>query len=457
MTELGETSIALFTRDLRVRDNPVLCAAARAGRVVPLFVIDESIVDTGFVCPNRAGFLLESLSDLDRQLRGLGGRLIVRRGRLVEQVRRVAAEVTASRVHVAADVSAYAQRRTEALERALAADAAALEVHEASTMAVPTGVVTPSGRDHFAVFTPYFRRWREVSKRNPLHPPRSVRVPGIETVVLPRASDLSSGDAAPGRVVGGERVAQRQLDAWSAGTVQNYARDADRPALDGTSKLSAYLHFGCVSAIEALSRVVSERSDGATAFIRQLAWRDFHHQVLAARPTAAWRDYRGRGDHWCVDVEALRRWEEGRTGYPIVDAGMRQLAREGWMHNRARLIVASFLTKTLYLDWRLGARHFLAHLVDGDLANNQLNWQWAAGTGTDTRPNRVLNPLAQAMKYDPRGDYVRQYVPELRGISGSAVHRPWRLATGAHRQLGYPSPVVDLDWAARRFRQSRGK
>lgn len=163
----------------------------------------------------------------------------------------------------------------------------------------------------------------------------------------------------------------------------------------------------------------SGRSDaGAEAFVRQLAWRDFHHQVLAARPGAARADYRTKGDRWRYDGAEVTAWKEGRTGYPVVDAGMRQLLHEGWLHNRARMLVASFLTKTLYVDWRVGARHFLDLLVDGDVANNQLNWQWVAGTGTDTRPNRVLNPLVQARRFDPEGAYVRRWVPELAGLAG---------------------------------------
>jgi deoxyribodipyrimidine photo-lyase len=202
-------------------------------------------------------------------------------------------------------------------------------------------------------------------------------------------------------------------------------------------------------------------ADGSTAgreaFIRQLAWRDFHNQVLAARPEAARADYRTRHDRWRRDEKAAQAWRDGRTGYPIVDAGMRQLAAEGWMHNRARLITASFLTKTLYLDWRIGARHFLDLLVDADIANNQLNWQWVAGTGTDTRPNRVLNPLRQAQRYDADGDYVRRYLPELRDIPGAAVHQPWKLDPSRRADLDYPHPIIDLSDGAERFRTARQK
>jgi deoxyribodipyrimidine photo-lyase len=273
--------------------------------------------------------------------------------------------------------------------------------------------------------------WRRL-----LAPPEAIRLPAIDAGVLPRAS----GHGFPG----GETAGRRRLDDWAAGPVHDYALCHDLLAEEGTSRLSAYLHFGCVSALEVARRA------GDEAFVRQLAWRDFHHQVLAARPDAAYRDYRGRGDEWREDEEALEAWCEGRTGLPIVDAGMRQLLAEGWMHNRARMITASFLTKTLYLDWRAGARHFLGHLLDGDIANNNLNWQWVAGTGTDTRPNRVLNPLRQASRFDPEGDYVRRYVPELAGFAAADLHQPWRL-----RAPGYPAPIVDLEQARRRFLAAR--
>ena len=190
-------------------------------------------------------------------------------------------------------------------------------------------------------------------------------------------------------------------------------------------------------------------------FVRQLAWRDFHHQLLAARPDATHQDYRPRGDRWRDDDQALDAWRQGRTGIPIVDAGMRQLLAEGWMHNRARLIVASFLTKTLYLDWRAGAQHFFDHLLDGDVANNCLNWQWVAGTGTDTRPNRVLNPVRQSERYEPNGDYIRRWVPELDSLRPADIHQPWRLGGTELRRRHYPPPIVDLDSARDRFHQAR--
>jgi deoxyribodipyrimidine photo-lyase len=232
--------------------------------------------------------------------------------------------------------------------------------------------------------------------------------------------------------------------------VESYGDLHDDLAADATSRLSGFLHLGSVSAYELVVR--GDGGSGMAAFARQLCWRDFHAQVLASKPQAVREDYRPRGDRWRDDDEAFEAWVAGRTGYPVVDAGMRQLAREGWMHNRARLITGSFLTKTLYVDWRRGAQHFADLLVDGDVANNTMNWQWIAGTGTDSRPGRVLNPLLQAERYDPTGDYVRRHVAELAAIDGPAVHRPWLLASPPR---GYPAPIVDLREGTQRFRDAR--
>ncbi|TDC63354.1 cryptochrome/photolyase family protein [Streptomyces hainanensis] len=446
-------SVALFTADLRVHDNPVLRAALDgAPRVVPLFVVDSGIRAAGFVSPNRAAFLADCLADLDGALRARGGRLVVRHGDVVAETCRVAAETAAGTVHLAAGVSGYATTRERGLRAALAADRRELRVHDTSLTTLPAGAVAPAGRDHYAVFTPYLRRWLAAEPRPVLAAPRVLRVPRVRSERLPDAARLgATGERSPRLPTGGEDPARRRLRGWERGGLDGYADRHDDLAGDATSRLSPYLHFGCLSATELRHRAGRRAGPGAAAFVRQLAWRDFHHQVLAARPDAAWHDYRPRGDRWRRDEAAVEAWRAGRTGYPLVDAAMRQLREEGWMHNRARLIAASFLTKTLYEDWRIGARHFLALLVDGDVANNQLNWQWVAGTGTDTRPNRVLNPLTQARRFDPRGEYVRRWVPELAGLAGPSAHRPWRAAA----DVDYPPPIVELTAAAERFHAAR--
>ncbi|MFF9125415.1 cryptochrome/photolyase family protein [Streptomyces sp. NPDC014889] len=453
-------SVVLFTADLRVHDHPPLRAALDGSRhVVPLFVRDPAVDAAGFAAPNRLAFLADCLHGLDAELRRRGGRLVVRGGDPVEQVREVAREADAGEVHLAADVSGFAHRREERLRRALAADGRRLHVHDAVTTAVAPGALTPSSSDHFAVFTPYFRQWSRQRLRAPLGAPRAVRVPdGVASDELPSrpaASELSAG-LAPG----GEAEGRGRLAGWLRSGAAAYGERHDDLAADATSRLSPHLHFGTLSPAEIVHLARDAGGPGAEAFVRQLAWRDFHRQVLAARPAAASADYRTKHDRWRSERSAredVDAWREGRTGYPVVDAAMRQLLHEGWMHNRGRLLTASFLTKTLYVDWRVGARHFLRYLVDGDLANNQLNWQWMAGTGTDTRPGRVLNPVTQARRYDPDGTYVRRWVPELAGLEGPAVHEPWKLPGPARAALDYPDPVVDLSDGLARFKRARAR
>ncbi|TWF95598.1 cryptochrome/photolyase family protein [Saccharopolyspora dendranthemae] len=449
---MSTTAIAVFTRDLRVHDNPVLAAAARADHVLPLFVHDEAVSAAGFAAGPRRRFLDDCLADLDARLRERGAALVRRDGDVAAEVARLAHEVDATSVHIAADASAFAARRQRRLAEALASQRCELTVHEAVHTVLPAGEVTPQGNDHFAVFTPYHRRWASAARRSIATAPRHLRLP--PTVSAPDAP-APARTAAP--MPGGETEARDRAHRWLDEDADHYhSRHDDLPAERGTSRLSAYLHFGCLSALELATEAGARHTEGADAFVRQLAWRDFHFQVLAARPASAQADYRPRADAWRDDPQALQAWQEGQTGIPIVDAGMRQLSSEGWMHNRARLITGSFLAKTLYLDWRAGAEHFQRHLVDGDIANNQMNWQWVAGTGTDTRPNRVLNPVRQAERYDSSGDYVRRWVPELADLDNPRdLHQPWRLGTDALGKLGYPAPIVDLEAARDRFQQHR--
>ncbi|MFI9819557.1 cryptochrome/photolyase family protein [Streptomyces sp. NPDC052013] len=453
-------AVVLFTADLRLHDHPPLRAAlAAADEVVPLFVCDTAVHAAGFDVPNRSAFLADCLADLDASLRRRGGRLVVRRGPVVEEVCAVVAECGATQVHMAAGVTRYAHRREESLRGALGERGAVLRVHDAVTTAVAPGTVTPAGGDHYAVFTPYFRRWSRERLRETCAAPRTVRVPGaVRGEPLPRRDGLSG--LSPGLPAGGETEGRARFSRWAGSGLSGYEERHDDLAGDATSRLSPYLHFGALSPVELVRRARARGGAGAEAFVRQLCWRDFHHQVLASRPEASVRDYRTRHDRWRSEEEAaedIAAWREGRTGYPVVDAAMRQLRHEGWVHNRGRLLAASFLTKTLYVDWRIGARHFLDLLVDGDIVNNQLNWQWVAGTGTDTRPHRVLNPVAQGRRFDPRGAYVRRWVPELRDLEDALVHEPWRLPAAERARLDYPPPLIGLGDGLARFRLARGR
>ncbi|MFY1679419.1 cryptochrome/photolyase family protein [Streptomyces sp. WMMC905] len=453
-------AVVLFTSDLRLHDHPPLWAAlAEADEVVPLFVRDTGVRAAGFDVPHREAFLADCLTDLDDSLRRRGGRLVVRAGPVVRVVREVAAECGASRVHLSAGVTGYARRREEALRAGLGEAGVTLHAHDGVVTAVAPGAATPTGSDHYAVFTPYFRRWSGRPRRDTLAAPRAVRVPeGVQGGPIPARRDVAG--ASPRLPEGGETRGRERLARWLRGGISAYEELHDDLAADATSRLSPFLHFGAVSPTEVVSRASAHGGAGAEAFVRQLCWRDFHYQVLAARPDAATRDYRTRHDRWRSEEtaeEEIAAWRAGLTGYPVVDAAMRQLAAEGWAHNRARLLAASFLTKTLYVDWRIGARHFLDLLVDGDVVNNQLNWQWVAGTGTDTRPNRVLNPVAQGKRFDPSGAYVRRWVPELADVPDGRVHEPWRLSDAERAATGYPAPLVELAEGLARFRHARGR
>jgi deoxyribodipyrimidine photo-lyase len=447
-----ETAIVLFNRDLRVRDHPALAAAAKAERVVPLFVFDERLLGSRFAAPNRVAFMLEALRDLDDSLRKAGGRLFLRRGDPVREALAVAKECGATALHVSADWSAYARAREGRLARACAEERIEFCLHPGVTVVAP-GAATPAGGDHFKVFSPYHRTWSQLPWRPEARAPRALSVPSrLKAGRLPALDALVDGRPSPNRVGGGEEEGRKRMRAWLRDGLGGYEDRQDDLPSDGTSRLSAYIRWGCISPLQ-LAREAEGRRGGA-AFVRQLCWRDFHHQVLAATPSLLRRDYRPRRDRWSRSQRAFEAWREGRTGYPLVDAAMRQLAEEGFMHNRARMTVASFLCKDLYVDWREGAWHFWDLLSDGEIANNAGNWQWVAGTGNDTRPNRVLNPLRQAQRFDPKGEYVRRYLPELESLEGKDVLRPW-LAQGFD-QLDYPEPIVDHDEAAAAFRAHRG-
>jgi deoxyribodipyrimidine photo-lyase len=428
---MGNHGVVLFTRDLRVHDQPALVAALeRCERVLPVFVLDQRVLGS-FGTPNRVAFLLDALRDLRSSLRDLGGELVIRRGDVVEETLRVARDVSAEAVFLSEDVSSYAQEREHRLRSALSGERIALETSSGVTV-VPPGEVAPAGGEAFKVFTPYWRRWRLEPRRPVLEPVARITLPeGVEPGEIPDLRELVAGRPASGLPTGGETAGRQRLSRWLDSGLAGYEKHHDDPAADSTSRLSPYLHFGCLSPAEVVERAFGKA--GGEGFVRQLCWRDFHHQWLAAAPRVAREDYRARSVAWRDDPDALEAWKSGRTGFPLVDAGMRQLLHEGWMHNRARLIAGSFLTKHLSIDWREGAAHFYAHLVDGDVANNTGNWQWVAGTGTDTRPYRMLSPERQAQRFDPEDVYARRWVEEL----GTP---------------DYPEPIIGHEDAVARFR-----
>jgi deoxyribodipyrimidine photo-lyase len=431
-------SVLWFRRDLRLGDNPALLAArdAAAGGVLALFVLDDALRRPSGA--PRLAFLYRSLRALDE---ALGGRLVVLRGRPENVVPRVAREVEASSVHVAADFGPYGRGRDERVADALP-DGTAL-VRTGSPYAVAPGRVRKDDGTPFQVYTPFYRAWRRHGWRGPADSTGATVgwLTGVRSTGVPEDPDLPAGLSLPDA---GEAAA---LDRWAEfrdSALGPYADQRDRPDLPGTSRLSAHLKYGTVHPRTLLASLSGHNGHGAETFRKELAWREFYADVLWREPRSARECLDTSFAALAIDSDPDRFavWAEGRTGYPIVDAGMRQLRAEAWVHNRVRMIVASFLVKDLHLDWTLGAREFLRRLVDGDLASNNHGWQWVAGCGTDPAPfHRVFNPVRQGRKFDPSGDYVRRYVPELRSVEGPAVHEPWELPSGP--PAGYPERIVE--------------
>ncbi|CAN5800058.1 deoxyribodipyrimidine photo-lyase [soil metagenome] len=365
----------------------------------------------------------------------------------------LAREVGARHVHCAEDFGPYGARRDDEVVATLAGQEAEL-VRIGSPYAVPTGTVFTQAGDPFQVFTPFSRAWRAHGWDDPVRRPASPHFPGagdgVRSDAVPDAPDVA---AEPPRA--GEDAAKRRLDRFLDRHVAEYHERRDHPGEPATSRLSVDLKYGCIHPRQILARLGRQgraEPKGEQVFRTELCWREFYADVLASRPETARESFQPRMKRMRVDdgAEADRRfeaWTEGRTGYPIVDAGMRQLAGEAWVHNRVRMIVASFLVKDLHVDWGRGARYFLQHLVDGDLASNNHGWQWTAGTGTDASPYvRVFNPVLQSKKFDADGTYIHRWVPELRGVDPPLLHEPWKAGGdlfAASADRGYPPPIVD--------------
>jgi deoxyribodipyrimidine photo-lyase len=432
--------IVWFRRDLRLDDNPAWAAAGTTHReIVALFVLDPRLMD--LAGPFRRRQLLADLAALDTCLRTLGGRLRVRAGDATAVVPAEAALLGAVAVHANLDVSPLARRRDANVAAALGTGGVAWRPHWGVWVHEPGAVRTAKGTLS-QVFTPFWKTWRAT----PMTPwPQLGEGPPATVLDLPGDAALPRPDGDP-PFAPGEAGAHARLAALDD-LVDAYPDRRDLPAVDGTTQLSAALRFGTVSPRHVLT-VLGTHTPGREAVARQLAWRDWYAHLTWQHPTIATRALRPAYDRiaWRTGPDAdadFAAWRAGRTGYPIVDAGMRQLAATGWMHNRVRMITASFLVKDLLIDWRRGERWFRTTLVDGEVAQNAGNWQWVAGTGPDAAPYfRIFNPTAQGEKFDPRGEYVKRWVPELASLDAHDVHQPWRVG-GLFRAGGYPAPLVD--------------
>jgi deoxyribodipyrimidine photo-lyase len=391
------TAVVWFRRDLRLHDHPPLAAAlAEHDEIVPLFVLDDRLIHGRFASANRTQYLLDCLRALDARLEG---RLVVRRGCFEDVVPAVAAEAGAGQVYAAGDASAYSRARDARVARRVD-----LRLGPGNFIARLGDLRTRAG-DPFRVYSPFRRAWSRQERRALLDAPDDVpAVRGVRSDGIPSLEELGLGT--PRKLIDrpepGEAAALAALEDWVRDGVHGYA-DTRNVLSRPTSRMSQYLHFGCLSPL-----LLEQRTSAHARYRGELAWRDFYAYVQLLDPVQ-------RPDpRWDHDPALLQAWKEGRTGYPVVDAGMRQLVACGWMHNRARMITASFLTKDLHIDWREGERFFMEHLIDGDMGNNNGGWQWIAGTGTDPHDyTRVFNPTLQQERFDPGGEYVRRWIPEL--------------------------------------------
>jgi deoxyribodipyrimidine photo-lyase len=451
-------------KDLRISDHAPLRDAVAAGEVIPLFVLDSYFFAPARAreLPHRMQFLLDSLSALEAALAERGSRLFVVAGKSVEVVPRLVREWRADRVVAQRWVEPFARERDRRIREALGAK---LELYEGETLMSPGTLRTGAGKP-YSVFSQFARVFRETAMiGRPLPPPRTLppvpRDIRARATVIPTCEQLGI-ERNPALLLGGEQAAKARLKRFLRDAAAAYPEHRDRMDLPGTSRLSADLKFGTISARQVWTAVENalDGTPAARSFLNELVWREFTHSTLWDRPELLEKPFRPAfaGFPWQYDEELWRAWVVGKTGYPVVDAAARQLLGEGFVHNRARMVSASFLCKHLLIDYRRGEAHYMKYLTDGDWAQNNAGWQWSAGCGCDAQPYfRIFNPVAQGEKFDPEGNYVRRLVPELAKMPARYIHNPSEApeavlrAAGVRLDKSYPRPVVDHRFARERF------
>jgi len=457
-----KTAMWWIRRDLRLNDNQALTVALQqADYVLPVFIVDPGLTQSDYVGDKRLAFLWAGLRRLEADLQARGSRLLVLHGDPVTELAALVRETGATLIVAEADVSPYARRRDQQVAETLP-----LQLVSGLTVFPPDAVLKADGTP-YTVFTPFSRTWKTMPPPSLgsiiLAPERIPTPPRPQSRPVPVAPALP--DTVPFKP--GEAEARQRLERFKNGIIFQYGDNRNRVDLTGTSGLSPWLRFGMLSprqAVAAAWQAIELAPDeparkSAETWLNELIWREFYISILYHFPQVRRRSFRPEYDgiEWDNDPAAFAAWTEGRTGYPIVDAAMRQLSQTGWMHNRARMITASFLVKDLLIDWRWGERWFMQQLVDGDPAANNGGWQWTAGVGTDAAPYfRIFNPILQSKKFDPTGTYIRRWLPELAAVPEKHIHTPWTMPASVQQQSGcvmgrhYPPLVVDHKQARER-------
>ena len=434
------TSIWWIRRDLRLTDNLALHSALQTGSVIPTFILDPAFDQSS---ARRKNFLYESLSELDQELKKRNSYLIIRKGQPIGILRALIDETKSEAIYAEEDFTPYARKRDSLIAKVLP-----LRLMHGQTVHHPKSVLKPNGGP-YTIYTPYSKTWKaQLSKIKLLSAPEKINTPaGIKSEALPKFSANSLFPA-------GEEEALIRLEEFLHKRIYSYAEDRNRMDLDGTSSLSPYLRFGMLGLRQAVSAAKQAQAQARSAeskrnaeiWLNELIWREFYIQILYHFPHVSKGSFNPSLANipWRNNDTEFTAWKNGLTGMPIVDAAMRQLKETGWMHNRARMIVASFLVKDLLIDWRWGEAWFMENLLDGDPAANNGGWQWTAGTGTDAAPYfRIFNPVLQSAKFDPNGDYIRKWVPELGRLNSKEIHSPWDFEIKVN---GYPEkPIVDRE------------